>query len=374
MLIIDGDYPMAYGGVDLDRDLTLPIDQVRTATDRRTLSGGWPDGETMASLPEMRKGGVAAALVKVAGRIRRPNSPIWGYRTGHGAYAAAQAHLAYYEVLAAEGEARVLATSAGFAAHMREWSEAEDHSALPVGFIIGMEGADPILWPEQVHEWWERGLRVISLSHYGVSTYSHGTGTGTEGGLFPPAEALLRDMDSLGMILDVTHTSDRSVREAIAMFDGPLLASHQNCRAVSPGERQQPDDILLEVIARDGVIGHSMDTWMLYRDGIDWANVPSRRDVFAREEVTLDSMVDHVDHISQLAGNTLHSAIGGDTDGQGGRDGAPYEIDTVADYQKLVDALDRRGYSSDDIENIMYRNWQRFYEKHLPQKEGRVYA
>ena len=263
MLIIDGDYPMAYGGVDLDRDLTLPIDQVRTATDRRALSGGWPDGETMASLPEMRKGGVAAALVKVAGRIRRPNSPIWGYRTGHGAYAAAQAHLAYYEVLAAEGEARVLATSADFAAHMREWSEAEDHSALPVGFIIGMEGADPILWPEQVHEWWERGLRVISLSHYGVSTYSHGTGTGTEGGLFPPAEALLRDMDSLGMILDVTHTSDRSVREAIAMFDGPLLASHQNCRAVSPGERQQPDDILLEVIARDGVIGHSMDTWML---------------------------------------------------------------------------------------------------------------
>ena len=211
-----------------------------------------------------------------------------------------------------------------------------------------------------------RGLRVISLSHYGVSTYSHGTGTGTEGGLFPPAEALLRDMDSLGMILDVTHTSDRSVREAIAMFDGPLLASHQNCRAVSPGERQQPDDILLEVIAGDGVIGHSMDTWMLYRDGIDWANVPSRRDVFAREEVTLDNMVDHVDHISQLAGNTLHSAIGGDTDGQGGRDGAPYEIDTVADYQKLADALDRRGYSSDDIENVMYRNWQRFYEKHLP--------
>ena len=192
MLIIDGDYPMAYGGVDLDRDLTLPIDQVRGATDRRTLSAGWPDSETMASLPEMRKGGVAAALVKVAGRIRRPNSPIWGYRTGHGAYAAAQAHLAYYEVLASEGEARVLATSGDFAAHMREWSDAEDYSALPVGFIVGMEGADPILWPEQVHEWWEKGLRVISLSHYGVSTYSHGTGTGTEGGLFPPAEALLR--------------------------------------------------------------------------------------------------------------------------------------------------------------------------------------
>ena len=235
MLIIDGDYPMAYGGVDLDRDLTLPIDQVRSASDRRSLSGGWPDGETMATLPEMRKGGVAAALVKVVGRIRRPNSPIWGYRTGHGAYAAGQAHLAYYEVLAAEGEARVLATSGDFAAHMREWADAEDYSALPVGFIIGMEGADPILWPEQVHEWWARGLRVISLSHYGVSTYSHGTGTGTEGGLFPPAEALLREMDSLGMILDVTHTSDRSVREAGGDVQRPAAGEPPELPGREPG-------------------------------------------------------------------------------------------------------------------------------------------
>ncbi len=367
MLIIDGDYPMAYGGVDLDRDLTLPIDQVRAATDRRAMLEGSPDAETMASLPEMRRGGVAAALVKVAGRIRRPNSPIWGYRTAQGAHAAAQAHLAYYEVLASEGYAQILDTSERFAGHMQDWQEADDYSVLPVGFILGMEGADPITWPEQVYDWWDRGLRVISLSHYGVSTYSHGTGTGTEGGLFPMAEALLGEMESLGMILDVTHTSDRSVREALELFGGALLASHQNCRAVSPGERQQPDDILLEVIARGGVIGHSMDTWMLYKDRIDWANVPRRRDVFAREEVTLDNMVDHVDHVSQLAGNSLHSAIGGDTDGQGGRDGAPHEIDTVADYQKLADALDRRGYSGDDIENIMYRNWQRFYEKHLPQ-------
>ena len=368
MLIIDGDYPMATGGVDMDRDLTLPIEEVRGATGRRTTTLDWPDSETMACLPEMRKGGVAVALVKVCARIRRPNSPLWGYRTGHGVYAASRAHLAYYEALAAAGEARILATSGDLAAHMREWSEADDYGALPIGFIIGMEGADPILWPEQVHEWWESGLRVISLSHYGASTYSHGTGTGTEGGLFPPAAALLREMDGLGMILDVTHTSDASVREALGLFDGPVLASHQNCRAVSPGERQQPDDILLGVIARSGVIGHSMDTWMLYENEIDWANIPPRRrDLFAREEITLENMVDHVDHISQLAGNSRHSAIGGDTDGQGGLDGAPYEVDTVADYQKLADALDRRGYSRDDIENVMFRNWQRFYEEHLPQ-------
>ena len=208
---------------------------------------------------------------------------------------------------------------------MREWEDADDYGSLPVGFIIGMEGADPILWPEQVHRWWNRGLRVISLSHYGVSTYSHGTGTGTDGGPVPAGAGPAAGDGRVGMILDVTHTSDRSVREAVAVFGGPLLASHQNCRAVSPGgaQRQQPDDILSEVIRRGGVIGHSMDTWMLYKDGIDWANVPRRRDVFARSEVTLEDMVDHVDHVSQLAGNTLHSAIGGDTDGQGRAAKAP---------------------------------------------------
>ena len=215
MLIIDGDYPMAFGGVDLDRDLTLPIEDVRGATDRRSIVDSWVDSETLASLPEMRKGGIAAALVKVVGRIRRPNSPIWGFRTGHGAYSAAQAHLAYYKILASSSEARILRSSGEFAAHIEEWEKTEDHDSLPVGFVIGMEGADPILWPEQVREWWDSGLRVISLSHYGVSTYSHGTGTGTQGGLFPPARKLLHEMDALGMILDVTHTSDQSVREAL---------------------------------------------------------------------------------------------------------------------------------------------------------------
>ena len=344
MLIIDGDYPMAHGALDLDRDLTRPIEEVRRATGRRSNIGGWPDQEAMASLPELRRGGIAAALVKVVGRIRRPGSPIWGFRTGDIAYAAAQSHLAYYRVLESRGEIRILSTSQEFRSHMEGWEEATDYTDLPVGVVIGMEGADPILWPEQARQWWDDGLRVVSLSHYEVSTYSHGTGTGTDGGLFPSAGALLREMDSLGMMLDVTHTSDASVRQALDIFSGPLLASHQNCRAVTPGERQQPDDILRSVIDRGGVIGHSMDTWMLYRPGVDWANIPPRREVFPSEAVTLEDLADHVDHVCQLAGNSRHSAIGGDTDGQGGRDGAPYEIDTVADYQKLAGVLERRGY------------------------------
>ena len=87
---------------------------------------------------------------------------------------------------------------------------------------------------------------------------------------------------------------------------------------------------------------------------------------FPREAVTLEHLVNHMDHVCQLAGNSQHAAIGGDTDGQGGNDGAPYGIDTVADYQKIAEILDNRGYAEADIANIMYRNWQRFYEQCLP--------
>lgn len=368
MLIIDGDYPMAIGAMDLNRDLTLPLAEVRSAAPDRFAAKSRPDAETMASLPEMRRGGIAAALVKVVARHYRSGSPLWGYRGPEMTYAAARAQLAYYRMLEMRGEASILRTGADISNHLQLWSDSESREELPVGFILGMEGADPILETNQVSQWWEDGIRVISLSHYGLSTYCHGTGTGTSGGLFPPAKALLREMDSAGMILDVTHASDASVREALDLFGGPVLASHQNCRAIVPGERQFPDDQLRAVIRRGGVIGASMDSWMLYRPGLDWGGpIPPRRSVYSKEAVTLEDYCDHIDHVCQLAGNSRHAAIGGDTDGQGGSGGAPAEVDTVADYRKVAGVLERRGYSSEAIENVMYRNWQRFFEAHLPQ-------
>ena len=368
MLIIDGDYPMALGAMDLNRDLTLPIEEVRRAVPDRFAEEGRPDSDTMASLPEMRRGEIAAALVKVVARHYRAGSPLWGYRGREMTYASAQAQWAYYRVLEVRGQARILRTRSDLSRHMRQWSTSNERAGLPVGLILGMEGADPILNVSQVHQWWEAGLRVISLSHYGISTYCHGTGTGTSRGLFPPAKALLREMESAGIILDLTHASDASVREALDLFGGPVLASHQNCRAIVPGERQFPDDQLRAVIQRGGVIGVSMDSWMLYKPGLDWgAPIPHRRSLFSKGAVTLEDYADHVDHICQLAGNSRHAAIGGDTDGQGGSEGAPAEIDTVADYQKVASVLEHRGYSIEAVADVTYRNWQRFFETTLPE-------
>ena len=366
MLIFDGDYPMAHGALIMNRDLTRPIEEVRNAPRTQFADDGWPDSETMATLPEMRKGQVAAALMKICVRIERPDSPIWGYRSDDIAFAMAQGQLAYYRSLETKGEANIITDGKALAEHMDSWAGAEDTSELPVGMVLGIEGADSIQHPEQVHDWKADGIRVVSLTHYGPSTYAHGTGTGLHGGLFEPARELLNEMESAEMILDLTHASDESIRQALELFSGPIIASHQNCRALVPGERQFPDEILNAIIEREGVIGSSMDTWMLYRPGLDWSQeIPDRRKVFSREAVTLEDLADHIDHVCQLAGNSLHAGIGGDTDGQGGCEGAPLEIDTVADYQKLASVLENRGYSTEDIENIMYRNWQRFYEKWL---------
>ena len=220
-LIIDGDYPMANGAIDAQRDLTLPVEQARAPAALNSWFK-WQNDGIMATLPEMRKGRVAAALVKVAVCVKKPGHPHGEYRTKENAHAAARGQLAYYKLLEAQDEAAILDTSENFAAHMEKWEEATDYDDLPVGMVLGMEGADAITWPEQVHDWYADGLRVISLSHYGVSYYSHGTGTGTTGGLTPMAKPLLQAMSDLGMILDVTHTSDQSVREEFELFDGPV--------------------------------------------------------------------------------------------------------------------------------------------------------
>ena len=77
---------------------------------------------------------------------------------------------------------------------------------LPIGAIVGMEGADPILDPEHLVDWFELGVRVVSLAHYGISTYAHGTGTGTEGGLRSGARELLDLMGQLGTIPSSENT------------------------------------------------------------------------------------------------------------------------------------------------------------------------
>jgi membrane dipeptidase len=204
--------------------------------------------------------------------------------------------------------------------------------------------------------WWSDGLRMVGLAHYGPSPCAFGTGSA--GPLTAQGRELLRIMDMVGMMLDVSHLTDQSFHEALDLFQGPVMASHSNCRALVPGDRQLDDTMIGRLIERDGVIGAVMDAWMLQPG---W-----ERGVTTNDLLTLEAVVDQIDHVCQLAGNSRHAAIGTDLDGGYGIEQVPKDLDTIADVQKIPDLLRRRGYGEGDIAAVMHGNWLRALERGLP--------
>jgi membrane dipeptidase len=162
-------------------------------------------------------------------------------------------------------------------------------------------------------------------------------------------------MERLGVLLDLTHLSDRALWEALDIYSGLVLASHNNCRALVPHQRQFGDAQLRAIMDRDGVIGVALDNWMI-RPG--W--VLGARD---NEPVSLAHVVDHIDHICQIAGSSRHAAIGSDLDGGFGREQSPRDLDTIADLQQLVGLLAGRGYAETDIAAVLHGNWLRLLRR-----------
>ena len=360
MLTFDLHLDLAMNALQWNRDLMLSVEECRRAEAGMEGKGR---GHNTVTLPEMRRGDVGLCIATVLARVQRGEGFGTGYRTHEIAYAVAQGMLAYYRQLERMGVCHMIRTRADLAAATTAWQtaigERQDAAAgnggPPFGFILGTEGADCIVSPSQLALWWEDGLRVVSLVHYGISKYAHGTGT--DGPLTPDGRDLLRAMDEVGAVLDITHQSDTSFWESLDLFKGPVLASHQNCRALVPGGRQMDDDQLRALIQRGAVIGAALDNWMLYPDYV--------RGQTPNTEVALSDYVDHIDHVCQLAGNALHAAIGSDLDGGYGFEQTPHDLNTIADLRQVPGRLEARGYSTEDVANIMGGNVVRFFERAL---------
>jgi len=268
--------------------------------------------------------------------------------------------LSYYQIQERAGRMRMLKDWPALKSHAESWSglagstgeSLPPQPTPPLGFILSMEGADPILSPADVPEWWEDGLRVVGPAHYGPGAYAHGTGP--TGGLTPAGVELLKEMAKAGMVLDVTHLSEESFWQAIEHFPGPILASHNNCRALVPGARQFSDDQIRTLVKRGAVIGAAFDSWMLYPNYVKGQTDNSL--------VRISAVTNHIDHVCQLAGNARHAAIGSDLDGGFGTEQSPHELDTIADLQKIPPLLAQKGFKPEDIEAVMHGNWLRFFE------------
>jgi membrane dipeptidase len=348
MLLFDAHLDLAMNALEWDRNLDLDVHEIRRAEAGRVEKGR---GRGTTSLPEMRKAKVAVSLATVIARVSRSGNPLAGWACPEIAYAKAQGQLAYYRVLEAQGKVRMLADWPSLERHVAAWQERG--AAEPLGMILSMEGADPIVWPAQVASWWEDGLRVVGLSHYGVSAYAHGTST--EGGLTAKGRELLQEMDKLGMICDLSHLAETAFWEVLDLFPGSVLASHNNCRALVPGDRQFSDEQIKAIVDRGGVIGVALDAWMLYPG---WVKGETSNAV-----VSLEAVAAQIDHICQVAGNVQHAGIGSDLDGGYGTEQCPHDLDTIADLQKIPGFLYARGYEEGDVEAIMVGNWMRFFRQ-----------
>jgi membrane dipeptidase len=355
MLIIDSHLDLAWNALQWNRNLQQPIHLIR---EQEKDIRGPGRGQGTVSLSEMRTGRIAICFATLLARSTGKPKQHIDYESPAQAYGIAQGQLAYYRGLADAEAVCVITKNTELENHFSAWQTWESDITTkqpPIGIIVSMESADPILSPDQLWAWKEAGLRVIGPAHYGAGRYAGGTST--ELGFTQDGFQLLQEMEKLNIALDVTHLTDKAFWEALEHFNGTFLASHNNCRAIVPHQRQFDDKQIRAIIARDGVIGTAFDNWMIHPD---WNHAEKEN-----PNVVLEDVVNHIDHVCQLAGNCLHSAIGSDLDGGFGREQSPSDLNTIADLQKITEILEKRGYKETDISTIMHGNWLRLVRRIL---------
>lgn len=352
MLLVDAHLDLSMNAMEWNRDLRKPIGGIR---DRERGMNDKPDrGNSTVCFPELRKGNIGLVVATQIARYVAPDNPLPGWHSPEQAWAQTQAQLAWYRAMEEDQELVQICSLSDLEKHLAYWQSGGGEKKA-IGYILSLEGADSIVTLKHLERAYAYGLRAVGPAHYGPGRYAQGTdATGFMGA---KGRELLKEMQNLNMILDATHLCDDSFWEAMDHFSGHVWASHNNCRALVNHNRQFSDDQLKELIGRGAIIGGVLDAWMMVPN---WQRrVSNPREMNCKLEI----VIDHMDHICQLAGNALHIGIGSDLDGAFGKEQSPYDLETIADLQKIPDMLAKRGYSEEDIVNVAHGNWLRFIRK-----------
>jgi membrane dipeptidase len=351
MFVFDAHLDLAMNALEWNRDLTWTVEEIRKSEMGMTDK---PDrGKNTVSLQAMRKGNVGLCVATQIARYVKRGSPLPGWNSQHQAWAQTQGQFAWYKAMEEIGEMVQITNIKELKAHIALWKK--DGSKKPIGYILSLEGADSIVTIEHLEKSHKMGLRAIGPAHYGPGTYAHGTDS--IGGIGYKGKELLKKIEELNLILDATHLCDMSFWETMKIYNGPVWASHNNCRKFVNHNRQFSDEQINELISRKAVVGIAFDAWMMVPNWIRGKSTPKEMGV------TLNKVADNIDHICQLAGNSLHVGMGTDLDGAFGKEQSPDDLDTIADLQKIPVLLSKRGYSDDDVKNIMHLNFIKFLER-----------
>jgi len=350
MFIIDAHLDLSMNAMEWNRDLKNAVCEIN---EREKGMKDKPDrGNATVSLPELRKGNIGLVVATQIARYVSPGNSLPGWHSPQQAWAQTQGQLAWYKAMEEDGEMVQINNLTSLNNHIGLWNNNQPNETKPVGYILSLEGADSLITIEHLEKAFNYGLRAVGPAHYGPGRYAKGTdATGVMGA---NGIALLKEMERLNMILDATHLCEDSFLHALNHFNGPVWASHNNVRSIVNHNRQFSDEQMKALIERGAVIGGALDAWMMVPGWERGVSLPKKMNC------NLEVIIDHIDYICQAAGNTLHVGIGSDLDGAFGKEQCPYDLDTIADLQKLPALFLKRGYLQQDVENIMHGNWIRF--------------
>ncbi len=350
MFTIDAHLDLSMNAMEWNRDLRKRVVEIRERENGLTDK---PDrAKGTVAFPELRKGNVGLVVATQIARYIKQGSTLPGWHSPEQAWAQTQGQLAWYKSMEEAGEMVMIKDKAALEKHVSLWQNDEPNDTKPIGYILSLEGADSMVSVNYLERAYQNGLRALGPAHYGPGRYANGTDA--TGRLPDAGKDLLKEMERLNIILDATHLCDDAFWEALNIFNGPVWASHNNCRALVNHNRQFSDDMIKALIERGAVIGGALDAWMMVPGWIRQQSTPEAM------HCSLDKMIDHMDHICQLAGNTLHVGIGTDLDGAFGKEQCPYDLETIEDLKLIPGMLKKRGYAQQDVENIMHGNWLRF--------------
>lgn len=348
--------------------LTYGRDYTRSALETRKLEAGTyiPDvnGDCLVGWPEYQRGQVAvvfATLYATPAKKKEPTDTLW-YADLEKAHRLYRDQVTVYRKLVDShpDKFQLIASTKELDSVIEHWSRPSlNGEGHPVGLVYLMEGADGIRSPRELAEWYDVGLRLVGLAWAGTRYCG---GTGEPGPLTPEGRELIAAMSDFNFILDLSHMDEAAARESLDRYEGPVMATHANCAALLRGaetNRHLSDHIIEGLIEREAVIGLIPLNSFLK---VGWLRNRGSR----REEVPLDAFIAHIDHVCQIAGDSLHAGIGSDFDGGFGLQSIPPDLDSIADLQMIAAGLRARGYGDTDVENILGGNWLRFLRRNLP--------
>ncbi|BAU54375.1 dipeptidase [Mucilaginibacter gotjawali] len=350
MFTIDAHLDLSMNALEWNRDLRKPVAEINR---REAGMTDKPDrARATVSLPELRKGNIGLVVATQIARYVAPDNHLPGWHSPEQAWAQTKGQVSWYNAMEDDGEMVQINDLQSLEKHVALWNDGQPNENKAVGYILSLEGADSIVTVGHLERAYNYGLRAVGPAHYGPGRYANGTDA--TGHLGQKGFELLKEMERLNIILDATHLCDDAFWDALDLFSGPVWASHNLCRALVNHNRQYSDEMIKALVERGAVIGAALDAWMMVPNWVRGVSTPEGMNC------NMEVMVDHIDRICQVAGNALHVGMGTDLDGAFGREQCPYDLETIADLQKVPSLLKKRGYSDIDIENMMHGNWLRF--------------